>query len=74
MHVAGYLRTREEQKLYCLFNFSNQEAFLTWYAFKEHGSAPLELYDHWSEQVLKVGADHDYLIIPAYSFYLLEVQ
>ena len=74
IHVAGYLRTWEDQKLYCLFNFGNKEAFLTWYAFKEHGSAPTEVYDHWRDQLLQVGADNEYLIIPSYSFYLLEVR
>jgi amylosucrase len=74
IHVAGYLRTWEDQKLYCLFNFGSKEAFLTWFAFKEHGSAPVEMYDHWRNQVLQVGADHEYLIIPPYSFYLLEVR
>lgn len=73
IHIAGYLRTWEDQKLYCLFNFSNKDAFLTWYAFKEHGSAPARLYDHWTAQFFTVGYDHEYLIIPPYSFFLLEV-
>ena len=72
IHVAGYLRSGGSKKLYCLFNFSDQSAFLTWYAFKEHGKAPESLYDHWQEKEFKVGQDHEYLILDPYSFYLLE--
>ena len=74
IHVAGYLRTWEEHKLYCLFNFSDKNASLTWYAFKEHGDSPITLYDHWSEQSIPVGYDNAYLVIPPYSFLLLEVK
>lgn len=73
IHVAGYLRTWEDQKLYCLFNFNNGPSYLTWYAFKEHGSAPSRLFEHWRGKELTVGHDHEYLILEPYSFYLLEV-
>jgi amylosucrase len=74
IHVAGYLRTFEGQKLYCLFNFSGSAAYLTWYAFKEHGVDPYILYDHWQEKDYTVGSDFDYLIIEPYQFLLFEVQ
>ena len=32
IHVAGYLRTLEEQKLYCVFNFSR-----SYFSLSEHG-------------------------------------
>ncbi|MDX1954539.1 MAG: alpha-amylase family glycosyl hydrolase [Chitinophagaceae bacterium] len=72
IHIAGYLRTFEDQKLYCLFNFSNQPAYLTWYAFKEHGAAPQKLFDHWEEREYVVGYDHEYLVLQPYGFMLLE--
>ncbi|MEO7530787.1 MAG: alpha-amylase family glycosyl hydrolase [Sediminibacterium sp.] len=72
IHIAGFLRTHEKTKLYCLFNFSHKPAYLTWYAFKEHGPAPKELFDHWSGKKHSVGNNHDYLILEAYSFYILE--
>ncbi len=74
IHVAGYLRTYEDQKLYCLFNFSDQQALLTWYIFKEHGSSPGQLYDHWRQETMVVGQDYEYLVFEPYSFYLLEVK
>jgi amylosucrase len=72
IHVAGYLRVNDKQKLYCVFNFSNQPAFLTWYAFKEHGKVAEKLYDHWQEKYFTVGRDSEHLIVEPYSFYLLE--
>ncbi|HSF45839.1 MAG TPA: alpha-glucosidase C-terminal domain-containing protein, partial [Chitinophagaceae bacterium] len=72
IHVAGYLRTMEDKKLYCVFNFSDQWAYLTWYAFKSHGVEPKVLYDHWTGQSLQVGENHDHLIIEPYGFHLLE--
>ena len=73
IHVAGYLRTSEDQKLYALFNFSDQPAFITWYAFKEHGEAPVTLFDHWQGKNYTVGYDHEYLEIEPYGFLLMEV-
>ncbi|MEN9684235.1 MAG: hypothetical protein RLZZ28_21 [Bacteroidota bacterium] len=72
IHVAGFLRTRGSEKLYCLFNFSRKAAYITWYAFKEDGAIPAELYDHWTEKKITVGADHEYLILEPYAFYVLE--
>ncbi len=74
IHVAGYLRTFEEQKIYCLFNFSDQPSYLTWFAFKEHGAAPHTLYDHWTEKELEIGYDHQYLILEPYQFMILEAK
>jgi amylosucrase len=74
IHVAGFLRSWEKDKLYCLFNFSNRISYVTWYAFKEHGPVPSELYDHWNEKKYTVGNDHDYFAMEPYSFCLLEAM
>ncbi len=74
IHVAGYLRTFEDQKVYCLFNFSDQPSYLTWHAFKEHGAAPRKLVDHWQEKEFEVGYDHQYLILEPYQFMILEAK
>lgn len=73
IHIAGYLRTFEDQKLYCLFNFSDREAFLTWYAFKEHGPFSEKVYDHWREKEYSIGNDSEYFVIEPYGFYLMEM-
>ena len=70
--VAGYLRAWEEERVYCLFNFSNKEQHLTWYAFKEHGMKPSKLYDHWQGKNYEVKNDHEYFTLPPYSFFILE--
>ena len=72
IRVAGYLRTFEEQKLYCLFNFSDKETGLSWHAFKEHGPTSSKLYDHWQEKIHAVGNDDEFLVIAPYQFYLME--
>jgi amylosucrase len=73
IHVAGYLRTREDKKLFCLFNYGNKAAYITWYAFKEHGTVST-LYDHWHEKKVAVGNDNEYLIVEPYGFCLLEAK
>ncbi len=72
IHIAGYLRTYDDKKLYCIFNFSNQQAYLTWFAFKEHGNAPARLYDHWTNDYMEVGYNHEYLVVAPYSFHIFE--
>lgn len=71
-HVAGFLRAWDSERVYCLFNFSNEEQSLTWYAFKENGMKPTKLFDHWSEEEFEVKHDHEYFVLPAYSFFILE--
>ena len=72
IHVAGFLRTLDEQKLYCIFNFSAQVSYLSWAAFKQHGPVANELYDDWSGNIYTLRFDNEYLIIEPYSFLLLE--
>jgi len=74
VHVAGYLRTYEGQRLYCIFNFGAETAYLSWDAFKEHGPAPITLYDHWTEKKNSVGDSGEYLVIAPYDFHLFEPE
>ena len=71
-HVAGFIRWKDNQRLFCVFNFSDKPALLTWYAFKENGRVANNLFDHWEEKTYTVGEDHEYLVIKGYSFLLLE--
>ncbi|MDX2045640.1 MAG: alpha-amylase family glycosyl hydrolase [Chitinophagaceae bacterium] len=72
IHVAGYMRWFGEQKLFCVFNFSDKDAYLTWYTFREKGTNPSQLYDHWHDKVFTVGKDHEYLVLGPYSFHIME--
>ncbi|MFN8253249.1 MAG: alpha-amylase family glycosyl hydrolase [Ferruginibacter sp.] len=74
IHVSGYLRTHNGTKLYCVFNFSNKPAWLTWFAFKQHGPVSATLFDHWSKKYFNVGYDSEYLVLEPYGFYLLAPQ
>ena len=72
IHVAGYLRVWKDERVYCLFNFSNKEQHLTWYTFKEHGMKPSKLYDYWQGKNYMVKNDHEYFTLQPYSFFILE--
>ncbi len=72
IHVAGYLRTHNGKKLYCVFNFSSKAAWLTMFAFKQHGPVSSTLFDHWRQKEFTIGYDHEYFILEPYGFYLLE--
>ena len=72
IHVASFIRSYDNKKLYCLFNYKNTASFITWYAFKEHGERPAQLKDHWTGLVHQVGNDNEYFVLPGYGFALLE--
>ncbi len=70
--VAGYLRAWEQDSVYCIFNFSDVDTNISWYTFKQNGAKPTKFYDHWSDTIINVGYDHQYLTLKPYQFYLLE--
>ena len=72
IHVAGFVRSLGDDKLFGVFNFNPQPSFLTWYAFKEQDPGSGKLFDHWKEKLYELGEDHDYLVIEPYGFHLLE--
>lgn len=72
IHVAGFLRAWDDERVYCVFNFSRRKQSLTWYAFKENGMRPTRLFDYWSEKYFDVGMDNEYFVLPPYSFFILE--
>jgi amylosucrase len=74
IHIAGFLRSNEKERLVCLFNFSNQPAYLTWYAFKEKAPGSKYLHDCWSGKEFLIGPDHEYFKMEAFSFSILECR
>ncbi len=72
IHVAGFVREHENKFVYCLFNFSDREAFVTWYIFKEPAIKSHKLFNHWNEKEYSIGADHEYLIMQPYEFCVFE--
>jgi amylosucrase len=73
IHIAGFVRNGREKALFCIFNYSNESAYLTWHSFRYNGFQPQKLYDHWSDNYFEPGNDADFLILEPYAFYLLEV-
>ena len=74
IHVAGYIRYNTQQRLYCVFNFSDRDAWLTWYAFREKGMTANTMKDYVSNKSYNVGPDREHLIIPPFGYMLLEAQ
>ncbi len=73
IHVAGFIRSFENKKLFCLFNYKHTDSFVTWFAFKEHGIRPAQLKDHWTGLTHTVGNDNEYFVLGGYQFAILEV-
>jgi len=72
IHVAAFIRAAHDQTIFALFNFSAEEAFVTWYIFREKTKKPVWLYDHWNERYHKTGTDEEFLVIPPYGFCIME--
>ncbi len=72
IHVAGYVRELEGNKFYCLFNYSNKEAFLTWFGFREFNGSIKYLTDHWENKQYTIGRDNEFLVFSPYQFMILE--
>jgi amylosucrase len=71
IHVAGFVRRMGNDRMYCLFNFSDKAAYLTWYAFREQGEGAVLLFDHWTQSEVAVGPDHEHLILEPYGFRIM---
>ena len=74
IHVAAFLRTFDDEKIYCLFNYSSQPAWLTWSAFKQHGPVAEQLYNYWGNDYYTVGPNEEHMILAPYSFYILKAS
>jgi amylosucrase len=72
IHIAAFIRNQGSKRIFCVFNFSNRNAYLTWFAFKEKGNPPSKLYDHFSKKEFRLGYDNEYLNVPAYGFFIME--
>ncbi|MBL0024001.1 MAG: alpha-amylase [Saprospiraceae bacterium] len=75
IHIAGYVRYYGDEKLVCLFNFSESEAFLTWYAIREKGFDHSQaLIDIWGSVTYQIDSDDRYLVLKPYQFMILTSQ
>ncbi|SEG14735.1 alpha-amylase family glycosyl hydrolase [Algoriphagus boritolerans] len=72
IHVAGFIRRLGNERVYCLFNFCDKVANLTWYAFREQGEGAEKLKDLWSGAEFGIGPDHEHLNLEPYGFMILE--
>lgn len=72
IHIAGFVRRMGNDRVYCLFNFSNREVSLTSYTFREQGEAMGTLRNLWTETEFRIGSDGEHLILEPYEFMILE--
>jgi amylosucrase len=72
IHIAGFVRRMGNDRIYCLYNFSNQPAYLTWYALREQGEGAENMLDLWTGSEYKIGPDQAHLILEPYGFLILE--
>jgi amylosucrase len=72
IHIAGFVRRKGNERGYCLYNFSDQAAYLTWHAFREQGEGAEILVDLWSGVDYRIGPDDEYLILEPHGFMILE--
>ena len=73
IHVAGFLRYSASQNLFCLFNYSNANAYLVWQAFTQKIKEVKHLYCHLTKQAITVGNPDDFYILQPYGVAILEV-
>jgi amylosucrase len=71
IHVAGFVRRLGDDRVYCLFNFSDQVARLTWYAFREQGEGADQLKDLWTGEEYTLGENNEHLVLEPYGFRVL---
>ncbi len=72
IHIAGFKRSVASESIICLFNFSDKETGLTWYALKEAGwPEQTKIKDLWSGLEFQVGKDDQHLVFQPYQFMVL---
>jgi len=71
-HVAGFLRAWENDRIYCIFNFSSEKTDISWFTFKQNKLLPKMLFDHWEEKSYQVGSVTEHLNLQPYQFLILE--
>lgn len=72
IHIAGFVRRMGKDRIYCLYNFSDQPAYLTWYALREQGEGAENMLDLWTGSEYQIGPDQAHLILEPYGFLILE--
>jgi amylosucrase len=74
IHIAGFVRYNQTKSVYCLFNFSNEVRYLTWYAFKENNQQFSSIHNLITNKKQKIGNDYEYLIFQPYEFMIVEAK
>jgi len=73
-HIAAFVRWQEDGKLICLFNYSAYATSISWQAMQHELFNADNIYDHWSQIILKQAAGSENLSFQPYQLYLLETK
>lgn len=71
-HVAIYLRTLGEEKVYCLFNFSAETVYLSWDIFRQNGPASDSLVEYMSGKSYQLLSGAENIVLPPYKFFIMK--
>lgn len=74
IHLSAFIRYQEDQKLFCLFNFSPNPVYLSWYIFKQYAHEGEVIVDHWGGDVLVIGPDQEHFSIGGYGLLIGELR
>lgn len=69
-HAVLFCRYLNNKRIYFVANFSDRDAWLTWYAFRETGCTVDTLHEYREQKSYTLGMDHEYLVIPPYGFWV----
>ena len=72
--VIGFLREVLNQKVFCIFNYSNTSTNISWYVFKQNAPFAKILYDHYTQATFTVGYDYEFITLAPYQFFILELK
>lgn len=72
--VVGFKRIGDDEQIFCLFNYSPELQYLTYFVFDSFRKQGKVLFDLWSQKYITIGEDEEHLPFKPYQFYVLLVE
>lgn len=68
----AFLRAWGDERVYCIFNFCNEETSVKWGTFNQNDMKHTLLFDHWGQKLYAGENGREKLIMYPYQFLVLE--
>jgi len=68
--IVGFKRTLKEKQVFCLFNYSPEPQYLTFFAFNSIKNKAIKLYNLLDKSYVLIGKDNEFLSFKPYQFYV----